>query len=982
MALNRQLVAIPVDNGLDTKSDAKQQPFGFLRKAENVVYETIKLLKKRNGYDALEFRDGSNVKLTGAETLSKYKNELLVFTKNQLLAYSATRNRFISRGFLSRAATETTSVIKNAASQDQMDSLVVSGFQVTVWKDSASGVRYSVKDLSSDSFIVNDALVGAGERPQISNIGGVVYIIYGDGANLRHRRFNIFQPETLNAAVLIATNRDTVNGPIDAHPCGSKLFVAYNSTVAGNELAVFSIDGTGSLSSILNITGENAPKALHITCDSSSRILIAYSDGTDIKYLIYNFLLTAQTLAPTLIETISDINNCAIIETSAGAYRIYYEKYVAAPANNYIKQASLTVGGTVSSVALFVRSLGLAGRVFSYDSNIYIPTVHDSEIQSTYFLYNDAGRIITKWSNQTAASSIEFGVLPNVSPVTSTSFQIATLFKNRIQSDGNSFFSTEGVQSTIIEFEPENHYSNAQMADSLHICAGVLRIYDGSTVSEDGFQVFPENLVLSSAPTTGGFMSDGTYDYVAVYRWTDNTGKDHISSPTLTALTVTLVGGTSTQRAIITVPTLRITEKSNVVIDLYRTENNGTVFYKVSSSTSPTFNDKTVDTVNIEDQLADVTLISRETLYTTGGILENIAPPSCYQICPLNNRLAFLGENKQRIFFSKEISEGRPVEYSDAIYRDIDPTGGDLSAIRAMQDKLIAFTPDASFFVVGDGPNNAGEQDNFTKPEILSTDIGCTDPDSLVLTPNGLSFKSRKGIWELGGGMSLNYIGARVEEFNPQTVTSAFVVGELNQVRFTLDTDRTLVYNYNVDRWATFENHGAKSSVVIGNDYYYIREDGAIWKEDRESYSDNGSPIKTRIETGWLQLTEIQGFQRVYKLMLLGAFKSVHKLKVLVAYDFIEAFVQEDIINPLNFLTANTYGSSPTYGADPVYGGDGNLYQARVDLGRQKCQSIKFSLEDIQTEAGASFDLSAMTVQVGAKVGTGKISSNNTSGTS
>jgi len=659
MALSRQLVAIPVDNGLDTKPDSKQQPLGFLRKAENVVYETLKLLKKRNGYDALDFRDGQNVQLTGAEKLTKYKNELLVMTDSALYAYSATRERFISRGFITKTTVETTSVIKNAASQDQMDSLVVSGFQVIVWKDSATGVRYSVKDLASGSFIVNDALVATGERPQIANIEGTVYVIYGNGTGLYHRTFNILQPEILASAVTIANNRDATNGLIDAHPCGTKLFVAYNSTVAGDELALFSIDSTGALSSILNITGESAEMALHVTCDSSSRIIVAYSNGTEIKYLIYAYTLAAQILAPTLIETISDINNCAIVELSAGNYRVYYEKNVAAPANNYIKKANLTSAGSVSGVAVFLRSLGLASRVFEYSDRHYIATVHDSDIQSTYFLYDDLGRLITKWSNQTAASVLDFGVLPNVTAVTDTSFMVSSLFKNRLQADGQDFFSTAGVQSSIIEFDPEDYYSNAQMADSLHICAGLVRIYDGSTISEDGFQVFPENLLLSSAPTTGGFMSDGTYDYVAVYRWTDNTGKDHLSVPTITALTVTLSGGTATQRAIITVPTLRITNKENVVIDLYRTENAGTVFYKVTSSISPSFNNTAVDTINIEDTLADTTIISNETLYTTGGILENVAPPACYQITTLNNRLAFLGENKQRIFFSKEISEGR-----------------------------------------------------------------------------------------------------------------------------------------------------------------------------------------------------------------------------------------------------------------------------------------------------------------------------------
>lgn len=981
MALDRQLVAIPVDNGLDTKPDEKQQPLGFLRKAENFVYETIKLLKKRFGYSKLEFRDGTDALISNPVALSKYKNELVCFTDTKLYSYSTTRDRWVSRGNLTQATASTKSVIKNAATQSQMDSLVVENFQVVVWKDSALGVRYSVRDLSGDSFLISDGAVGAGERPQLANIGGVVYIVYGDAANVKYRSFSILQPETLVAAITVASNRDTTTGLIDAHPCGTKLFVAYNSTVAGDELALFSIDSTGVASSVLNITGQAASNALHVTCDSTGRILLAYSNGVYIRYLAYAFTLSAQILAPTVIEVVANVSNCSIVELSAGVYTVYYEVSVGGIGNNYVKSAGLTIGGTVSSIAVFTRSVGLAGRAFSYDSAVYIPVVFDSTIQSTYFLLKSTGQIITKWSNQVAAGLIDFGVVPNVSPINDSSFLISSLFKNRIQTDGNDFFSTAGVQSTIIEFLPENVYSNAQLADSLHICAGVLRIYDGSTVSEDGFHVYPETVTFSSTAGAGGFMSDGTYNYVAVYRWTDNTGKDHLSVPTPTALEVVVSGGGSTQIVTVTVPTLRLTEKSNVVIDLYRTETAGTVFYKVSTSSAPTFNDKTVDTVSIVDTLSDATLASREALYTTGNILENVAPPAAYQIAVLNNRLALVGDDKYRVFFSKEISEGRPVEYTDIIYRDVDPIGGELTAIRAMQDKLILFSNDASFYIVGDGPNNAGEQDNFTKPEILSTDIGCIDPDSLVLTPNGLDFKSRKGIWQVGGNLSLNYVGARVEEFNDQTVTSAQVVGELNQIRYTLDTDRTLVYNYNVDRWGTFENHGAKSSVVVGNDYYYIREDDEIWKEDRQSFSDAGSPISSKLETGWMQLTEIQGFQRVYKIMLLGAYKSSHKLKVRISYDYVDAWVQEDLIDPVNFITSTTYGESSPYGSESPYGGDGSLYQVRIDLARQKCQAIKISIEDVLAAPGQSFELSAMTIQVGAKTGVNKLPSTNVSGT-
>jgi hypothetical protein len=255
-------------------------------------------------------------------------------------------------------------------------------------------------------------------------------------------------------------------------------------------------------------------------------------------------------------------------------------------------------------------------------------------------------------------------------------------------------------------------------------------------------------------------------------------------------------------------------------------------------------------------------------------------------------------------------------------------------------------------------------------------------PDSMVLTPIGVMFKSRKGIWKVGPGLGLDYVGARAEEFNLDSVTSAEVVGELNQIRFTLSTDRALVYNYQLDKWATFENHGAQSAVVIENDYYYLREDGVLYKEDRLSFADAGSAIKMRIETGWLSLTELQGFQRAYHMMLLGSFKSAHKIRVKISYDFVESWVQEVIIDTADFISAPIYGSDPTYGDSPYYGGAGALEQVRIDFARQKCQSIKILVEDAQSTPGEGLSISGILVRAGAKSGSNKVEAIRKYGTS
>jgi hypothetical protein len=241
-------------------------------------------------------------------------------------------------------------------------------------------------------------------------------------------------------------------------------------------------------------------------------------------------------------------------------------------------------------------------------------------------------------------------------------------------------------------------------------------------------------------------------------------------------------------------------------------------------------------------------------------------------------------------------------------------------------------------------------------------------------------FKSRKGIYQITHGLALEYIGVRVEAYNDRTITSAQIVGALNQVRFTLDIDTTLVFNYALGKWATFENHGALSSIVILNDYYYLREDGALYKENRSSFADAASPIKMRVETAWLSLTEMQGLQRVYRALIIGTYKSAHKLRVRVAYDFKDAWVDEVIIDPAQFVDTSRYGDVSPYG-EGIYGGSGTPYQARIDFGIQKCQSIKLLIEDVQDTIGEGLSISAITVMAGAKQGTGKLPSGQSFGT-
>jgi hypothetical protein len=320
--------------------------------------------------------------------------------------------------------------------------------------------------------------------------------------------------------------------------------------------------------------------------------------------------------------------------------------------------------------------------------------------------------------------------------------------------------------------------------------------------------------------------------------------------------------------------------------------------------------------------------------------------------------------------------------------------GGDIIALEGMDDKLIIFKRNAIFYLSGDGPNNLGEQDTFIEPQLISSDVGCTVKNSVVLGPHGIFFKSNKGIYLLSRSMQLDYIGAAVEDFNELSITSADVVAKDNEVRFLTSDGDCLVYNYFRQFWSTYINHRGVSSVTIGDDYYYVHIDGSgnkLYKQNSSRYDDAGSPVNMMIETGWINPFQAQGAMRIYRMLLLGDYFTPHRLKVSIAYDYNDEYSQSKIVDIASQTEVFRYGEPGVtvesgvdkkgYYGDPggttgdyttaiAYGGkDVMQYQYRLDFAKQKCESFKLKIETIQGagELGRGVNLSQILFVTGFK---------------
>ena len=251
---------------------------------------------------------------------------------------------------------------------------------------------------------------------------------------------------------------------------------------------------------------------------------------------------------------------------------------------------------------------------------------------------------------------------------------------------------------------------------------------------------------------------------------------------------------------------------------------------------------------------------------------------------------------------------------------------------------------------------------------------------------------SHKGIFLLNRSLGMEYIGAPAEDYKDATITKTTVVPKKSEVRFLASDGPTAIYNYFLNMWYTYSDHRGPSSCLVGNDYFLATYKDKVYKQISTTASFDGASVPMKIETGWLSFAGIQGFQRVYRMLLLGEYKSPHKLLIKIAYNYYDVWQQEKLIDVTSYTESYTYGgpttgTQQTYG-DPsgtsaiAYGGkDNTQYQIRLNFAKQKCESIKISIQEIEgsnpsgdsESAGPGFTLSNLLFIVGTKEGDFKI---------
>lgn len=984
MSLSPRVVPIALREGIDTKTSRFNGITGRLTELENGVFTKVGEIRKRYGQDRIVAHVENGAAIGQADGIATFRDELLCFGDHgRVYSLSGALDRWLDRGAVVSVAVDERPVVHNSAEQSSPDVARGGGMTCVAYEDSRGGVRLTLIDDETGARLLADVSVSAsGTRPRVASVGDAFFVFYSAGAGVFYRRIAHNNPTVLGTEQNPVANLESASQAWDVCVSGSLVYLGWlRNAGGGSGWEYIAWDDDGVVDHGGSFGAATTADALALFGDAAGNVWFAYSASSAQSVAVFDST-GVSVLTPTAIGAISLVTRIAgVVLDNTTTARILFDT-----STPVLYTAACSAAGAVTTAAVLLRGVTLSGRPFSYgaEGTAYAPVTFQSALryQDTTFVVDAAtGRVIAKAAPSLTGGNPSRNCVSSAASVTAGAFTFAMTVKVAYDSDAGGVFSRAGVELADLDFTGQARYLTAEIGGNLHIAGGVLHAYDGESIAEHGFHLFPEGL-SSSVDAGVGSIDAGSHSWRAVYEDTDLQGNVHRSAPSEVETVVT----SANDRVTLTIPTLRLTAHASVRIAIYRTIAAGAEYYRLGTIAGTTLNDTTVDSVTYVDSATDASIVNNELLYSdgaAGSVLEHIAPPASSAICTHRGRL-FLVTGRDRVNYSMQLVDGEPIAFNDGLYLLPDARGGRLVAVASMDDKLVMFRERAIYFVSGDGPGETGGA-GFAEPMLITADVGCTEVRSVVLTNAGLMFKSAKGIYILDRALSVSYLGAAVEDWNGLTITSANVVPNTNEVRFTttgsvtVDDVRcdapTLVYDYAFNQWATFTNYAAADATVWGDTFVRVQSNGRVYSEDRTAHDDDGAHVRLRLTTTWMSLGGVSGFQRIWRVLILGVYKSPHSVRVRIGYDFSPGWEYDETIDAEAATGAGSWGSSDTWGSDRYWGGAPGIDWFQARPGRQKCSSVRLCIEDVQDDtATEGLTIGNICLLAGVKHGTQKLS--------
>lgn len=635
---------------------------------------------------------------------------------------------------------------------------------------------------------------------------------------------------------------------------------------------------------------------------------------------------------------------------------------------------------------LFMSGRAIASRSTDQSSGVtslpLMLTKYRGVGQATYFLIDGAKADMARAMPDVAGADpanalVGLTVLPNLMiGATSTTYLTAGLKSVALDSGATGLTSVTGAASIAVVVSDTALGRPVELNGSLHMPGALPMLYDGVSVVEDGFPLFPEQSDAYVIAAGGGMTASSAYTYRYVFEWVDNANALHRSGPNLSPQQAVLgVGQTQVTHSI---PTVINSRKQVITVAIERTPANGdgSVYYKVGQVTfipapgSPT-------RVTFLDQVSDAILVTGIPLYTDGAILENLAPPPCTMMAIHRGRLLAGGidGDPTAVWFTKDVIPGFGIAWNDGLVSRLNSANEPVTALGSMDSYAAAFTNSTTWASSNDYPDDTGNGGVLQFSQSSSTN-GAAAPRLVARADDGLTAWQAKttftggpgpGPWRLSRGLAWEWIGKDIQlDAAALTPRAMIPVPGLSQVRIVGQgsaSGTALVHETTFDTWATWtylvSPSGAPTitdAIVWGSVVAYLCSDANILLESTAVYSDSATSIAHLITLSPFNFAGVAGYQRIYVGQLTGRLLGDLGLSESMVVGVTQTIDGTAMAAKVRTLTPDANGLFAGVEFDPGPNGKCSAYQVTIS-----------NAAGGANDARCAWTLAAVTMEVGIK---------------
>ena len=782
----KQLVSVVTPAGQSEVVDPRVLPNDKLRVAQNVRFRKDGRAAKRYGNQAVGFSLGTG---QWPNFISGHRGRYI------LTADTLVRSKFgstvsatgcIDMGYVSRFLPQASLVVRRTENTVQPDAptVGVSNGKVGFFWEEDGVIKF--KSVRSTLEPINGGTFDTGLTPHAAALGDVIMVLYKSGTDVKVRDLNCLTDDTTvgSGATTIGTLGNSIYRMAAAPFSSTQWLVVWQNSATQITLAL--LTGTSITASATTTVASGAVVGYGLLGTTGENIYLSWVDTNgELWVKVYNTSLGAVTGAATSADAASALNantQPQLVRASSTSATLVWSagQYGSGVGNSELNWRSVT-NASVLGTARTVYNVRQASRAFTADSSKLtridlwvqcdLGTVwHGTRSLSLVTIHTDDVCLTYQLSGQPHVPVGSNGLgdfLNHLCPVVSTGngwvTAVPTVIRTPINGVDTPTLELTGLfVNAFNESLRQAYRANCAVGPSVLVAGNVTDVHDRYAF-ESGFAAYP---VATAAASAGGVLSEGNYLYRIVFEFLDVAGRRLRSSPSdPIAVTTTAVNKTVD----LTIGTLPLAHYATVRPDtvrahIYRTKVGGNTYYRITPNTGAPDAMQAAASFSYSDGLTSDASLDSEILYTDGAVLPNMPPPACRCIAYVRGRVVLGGlfvTNK--VVVSKLLVEGEPAQFSNsdafAIYLPEDVT-----AVAGLDDQIVIFSEESIFVVTGEGPNDQGAG-AYESPRRIPSAVGCIDHRSVVETPDGIMFQSRRGIYLLPRGFSTPvFIGAEVQE--------------------------------------------------------------------------------------------------------------------------------------------------------------------------------------------------------------------------